>query len=415
MAEQAQSSRETSESGNNENMQEMMIKFMQKLEENLDKNTIQIQNMEENSNVKFQEMRKQFDNKFQEMHGESQEMRKQFDNKFQEMHEQFQDIKVEFQKARGELQEESETVSEKPSEIDVPSNHKVSNAKRRRIRKLRILKSLGIKVSKFRKRLEKVIRLDRVKKFRNCHLTKYKRSSLTKHKYEKPQSEVTNNRNFRYPVSWVDPCQAETTRFQAKYKVQSKKENLFSKPCRCDVSRGLGEQLYTKCYKGRSNGTSEKLKTCTNCQMLQSSFQTRTKVIEKSIVTKQSLKVRINLHDKCTDSVKLKVEGEIPRERLTKESIQPEHKLRTKSSHKIRTNLLEVDYGRTTNRKIPFKMKRKVIRTSESKISFKMKRKDEIVRFRKINVKMKEMSEQVNFGKLKWKFKDGINNPKTIC
>jgi hypothetical protein len=188
--------------------------------------------------------------------------------------------------------------------------------------------------------------------------------------------------------------------------------------------------------------------------MLQSSFQTRTKVLKKSIVTKQSPKVRTNLHDKCTDSVKLKVQGEIPHERLMKESIQTEHKLRvgnsvnknsdeqglqqlfqkgikrTKSSHKLRTKWSELDNSRVTNRKIPFKMKRKEIRASESKVSFKMKqglplpkakqipfkmKRLVTVKSRKPNVRMKDISNQNNFGKLRWKFKNGIHNPKTMC
>jgi hypothetical protein len=155
------------------NEQEMWLKMMSKLEElgeKFDKNKVDNDKKFQEMHEEFQDMGEKFDKnkvdndkKFQEMRVDNDKKFQETREKFQEMHEQFQDIKVEFQKARGKLQEESETVSEKPSEIDVPTNHKISNAKRRRIRKLRILKSLGIKVSKFRKRLEKATRLDRVK------------------------------------------------------------------------------------------------------------------------------------------------------------------------------------------------------------------------------------------------------------
>jgi hypothetical protein len=108
------------------NGQEMWLKMMSKLEElggKFDKNQIE-------TKQEFQDMGKQIEQKLESLHNEMQE----------------------FQKVRGESQEESETVPEKPSEKEVPTNPKVSSAKQRRIRKLRLLKSLGIKVSKFRKR-----------------------------------------------------------------------------------------------------------------------------------------------------------------------------------------------------------------------------------------------------------------------
>jgi hypothetical protein len=409
MAEQAQSSSETSESGNNENMQEMMIKFMQKLEEKLDKNTIQIQNMEENSNVKFQNMGEKFDKN-------SVEMYEKLDKYSAEMHERFEQSENKFRQVT------------KENEIEVFTKSEISSAKKRRIRKMRILKSRGIKISKFRKRQEKATRLGRVKKSCNCYLIKYKKSSFTNYKHVKPQSKLTENRKFRHDVFWTNqnPVKSRKSRFNSKITCE-------------EVSRGLGEQLYTKCHKGRSNETSEKLKNCTNCQKLQSSFQTRTKVLKKSIVTKQSLKERTNLHEECTNRVKLKCQGEMPHERLMKESMLTGHNPRvgnsynksrnnqkqqqlfqigihlTKSSHKLGTKWPELIQGKKTDKNRFFKTKEGLSLMKAKQISFKMKRRDEIVRFRKINVKMKVMSEQANFEKLKWKFKDGIYNPKTIC
>jgi hypothetical protein len=148
--------------------------------------------------------------------------------------------------------------------------------------------------------------------------------------------------------------------------------------------------------------------------MLQSSFQIRTKVTNrKNWDTSLNFQSK-HLYEKCINSIKLKFQGEIPNERLIKESIVTKNKLRvgnsinkssnnqrlqqlfqkginlTKSSHKLRTNWPELDNSRLTNRKIPFKMKRKVVRA------------------KKINVKMKTNSRHHNWGKPKWKIKFGI-------
>jgi hypothetical protein len=239
----------------------------------------------------------------------------------------------------------------------------------------------------------------------------------------KPQSQVTKNRKFRQNVFWTYQNQGK-----------SRKSRFSSKTMYEDFSRGLGEQLCTNCqmlqsqFKARTKvNNTEKGKTnlnihseclhenCTNCQKLQYWFKTRTKV------TKQSSKARTNLHDKCTGNVKLKVQGEMPLERFMKESTLIEHKLRvgnsvdqnsneqglqqlfqiginlTKSSHKLRTNFLEVNYSRPLleAKQIPFKMKRLVT-----------------VNFWKPNVRMKDSRNQNNFGKLRWKFKNGIQSPK---
>jgi nitrogenase subunit NifH len=84
-------------------------------------------------------------------------------------------------------------------------------------------------------------------------------------------------------------------------------------------------------------------------------------------VTKQSPKVRTNLHERCTERVKLKVVREIPHERLIKESTVPKHTFRV--GNPIHKNIND---QRLTNRKIPSKMKGKVI-TKLRKINSKMK------------------------------------------
>jgi hypothetical protein len=357
-------------------------------------------------------------------------MREQFDKKLEQQNEKFeklqneikQEIKVEFQQVRGEIQEETseaqpnEIVSEKLSEIEAPT--KITKSKKRRIRKVRVLKFRGIKISKFRKLLIKQIRSTRVRKSCDNKVMKCQRHFPTKHRHVKPQNELTNNRRFRHPMFWTNPCQTETKRFQAiHHKVKSKKGNLFHKTYTYAETGGLGEQLCTKCYKSNENSNfqsdkfTEKLKNCTNCQMLQSSFQIRTKVTNRNNGDTSLNFQSEQLHEKCINSVKLNFQGEIPNKRLIKESILTEHKLRvgnsnnkssnnqklqqlfqkgiklTKSSHKAKTNWPELDDSRVTNSKIPFKMKRKVARA------------------KKINVKMKTNSRHHNFGKPKWKIK----------
>jgi hypothetical protein len=150
---------------------------------------------------------------------------------------------------------------------------------------------------------------------------------------------------------------------------------------------------------------------CIDCQRLQSSFQTRTKVTNRNNWDTSLNFPSEHLHEKCINSIKLKFQGEIPHERLL-ESIVTELKLRvgnsinensdgqglqqlfqkgiilTKSSLKERTNLLELENSRVTNRKIPFKMKRKVV-----------------VRAKKMRVRMKDIYNQNRFEKPKWKIK----------
>jgi hypothetical protein len=453
MAEQAQSSSES-------NVQEMLLELMKEMRGQSQETRGQFHKFDnkfQEMNNKFQEMHEKFDNKFQEMRGESQETRKQFDKKFQEMHEQFQDMKVEFRQTR------EETSKAQLSEIEVPTNPKISSAKKRRIRKVRTLKSFGL-----------------TKRIRgNPKVREYNR--LIKQKHEQNETRKKCNTAIYRKVPLIHPSEVkgrskvlQNVPSKVKTKVNFSKEKVFQKVKSKETSekhkkqitsvnstRRLGEQLCTKCpknkeiYNVQSNETSEKLKNCTNCQMLQSSFQTRTKVNNRN-KRKTNLNIHSeHLHEKCTNRVKLKCQGEMPHERLMKESIQTEHKLKvgnsanknsdkqglqqlfqkgiklTKSSHKLGTKWPELIQGKKTDKnrffkmkeglpllkakQIPFKMKRKVIRDSGSKVSFKMKRKDEIVKFRKINVKMKVMSEQVNFGKLKWKFKNGIYDPKTKC
>jgi hypothetical protein len=154
---------------------------------------------------------------------------------------------------------------------------------------------------------------------------------------------------------------------------------------------------------------------------LKSLFQKGTKLTNRNNWDTSSNFQSEHLHENCINSVKLNFQSEILNERLIKESIVTEHKLRvgnsnnessdgqglqqlfqkgiklTKSSHKLKTNWPELDNSRATNRKTPFKMKRKVV-----------------VRAKKMNVKMKTNSRQHNFGKPKWKIKLEIQSMQHI-
>jgi hypothetical protein len=152
-----------------------------------------------------------------------------------------QDLKVEYQ--------QEETSSAQQNETVTPSETKITSSKKRRIRKLCLLKSLGIKISKFRKLQEKAIRLGRVRNFSDCRIIKCKRNTLTKHKTMKPQSELTkNNGNFRHPVFRTNSSKAETKMFQAiHHKVKNQKGSLFGKTQNTcvELTRRLGEHLGT--------------------------------------------------------------------------------------------------------------------------------------------------------------------------
>jgi hypothetical protein len=279
-------------------MMNKMDKFEQRLEQNQIETKLEFQEMRE----QFQDIRKdreqdrkKFNSSMERSDEKLQDMGKQLEQKLESLHNEMkQDLKVEFQQVRGEVQEETSSAQ--------PSETKVTSSKKRRIRKIRLLKSLCIKISKFRKRQEQAIRLGQVRNSSDCHIIKCKRNTLTKRKTMKPQSELTkNNRKFRHPAFRTNPSQVETNMFQAKHhKIKSKKGSLFGKTQNTCVglTRRLGEHLGTKCCKCKENSSFqsdkviEKLtkglkvkgkckpkisverqsQNCTNCQMLQSLF-----------------------------------------------------------------------------------------------------------------------------------------------
>jgi hypothetical protein len=277
-----------------------------------------------------------------------------------------QDLKVEFQQVRGEFQEESETVSVKHSEIEAPTKPKVNSAKQRRIRKVHLMKFLGIKISKIRKRQEKETRLGRVRNFSDCHITKCKRNTLTTRRIVKPKSELTKSNKVKSnPVFLTNPIKVETNRFQAKHhKVKSKKGSLFGKTQNTcvELTRRLGEHLCLKCHKCNENYSfqsdkfSEKLK---NCQ----------------IVNRKS-RHKMSVEEPCKECRK----GQI-----LPYSFQKGINL-TKESLKMK-NWPKSGNVKASNTKVPFKMKKNVV----------------IIKSRKTNVKMKVIYKQVKFGKQKWK------------
>jgi hypothetical protein len=263
------------------------------------------------------------------------------------------DIRVEFQKVRGEFQEETENmgetlnnkiVSEKHSETVSQIELKLSSSKKRRIGKIRLLKSLDIKISKFRKRQEKETRLGRVQKPSESDLTKCN---------GKPKHKV-----FR-----TNPNKVETKAFQSRHdKVKSQNGSLFGKSVfdktqnMCvEQSRRLGEsqspninnvdeksnihnehssEKLTNCQAAKrksrlKNSLERQEQVCTNCQILQCIFQNRIKLSTRA--------------------------------------------------KKLGTNWPKVNNDRVIDKKIPFKMKRNVV-----------------VKSKQMKVKMKEIWKQLD-------------------
>jgi hypothetical protein len=340
MEEQAHSSTETGESGDKTNIQEMLLELMkefQDIRKDREQDRVdtkqEFRNMEENSNKRFQDMEAN-------------------------TNKRFQDLKVEFQQVRGEFQEE--TSSAQPNETVTPSETKVNSAKQHQ---------------------EKETRLGRVRKSSDCHIIKCKRNTLTKHKTVKPQSELTkSNGKFRHPVFRTNPGKVETKMFQAiHHQVKSQNGSLFGKTQNTcvELTRRLGEHLGTKCHKCNENSS-----------FLSDKFIEKLKNDSK---VKRKTRLQMSVEKPCNECrneqrLQLFQKGI----KLTKYS----NKMKTKwqkSVKKLGTNWPKLGMGKTTNNKIPFKMKRK-----------------EIINSKKVKVKMKMNSKPMKVGKPKWKIKFGI-------
>jgi hypothetical protein len=383
MAEEVQSSTETGGSGDKTNVQEMLLELMKEMKakfQDIRKDREQDRKEREQDRAETKQQFREMEAQFQEIRNDREQDRKDrelFRQEFKQQCEKFrskinQDLKEDFQKVR------SETVPEIPSETVTPTETKVSSAKQRRIRKLRILNSLGIKISKFRKRLTKQIRSARMRKSCDSKVIKYKRDNSTN------PNKVKKNAVFR-----TNTNKNETKVFRLRHeKVNRQQESVFTKTNTCEeLTRRLGEQLDTKCFKCKKNfsfqsdqfiekltkGSKVKRKSrhkisvqrqsqnCTNCQILQSLFQIGTKV--------------------------------------------------TNSFSKLGTKWPNIGKNRMSDKRVPFKMKNWTKsgsnRASNTKVPLKMKKK-EIVKFRKTNVKMKVIFKPVKFGKPKCKIKFGI-------
>jgi hypothetical protein len=352
MAEQAHSSTETGELGDKQKMQEMMLEFVkefkkefQELGEKLERNKI-------DTKQEFQKMREQFQN-----------TEKNLINRMDKQIEKCEQISGDFSnKNKIEQEKESATVTEQTNEKVTPTETKVTKSKKHRIRKVRVLNSCGINITQFWKQVRKT-KLGRVKTLRE------RKSKCNK---------VKSNKMFR-----TNPNKNKTKAFQFRHEnVNRQQGSGFTKTNTCvQLTRRQGERT----SPNRNNWDTN------------SNFQSE------------------HLHEKCINCVKLKFQGEHSNERLKKESIvkgKTKHKLRvgnpnnecsngqrlqhlfqkgiklTKSSNKVGTNWHELDNGRATNRKIPFKMKRKVV-----------------VKRKKMRVRMKEITNRNRFGKPKWKIK----------
>jgi hypothetical protein len=491
---------------------------LQRNQEEINIRTIVLQEVEDNINQRDTKMRQELQKSRQELEKRRQEREQnrlnrekdheKFTSRMKRSDEKVKDIVQNFEK-RNEIEEVSEPleptqINIKPEIKDIAQNFGIKESdssetvvqihtnfgkrRKRRIRKVRILKTLGLTT----------------RIYGNQKVREYNRSIKQKHEQNKTRKKCNAVIYRKVPLIHPSEVKGRSKVFQnvpskAKTKVNFSKEIVFQKVklkktsekykkqiTGVNSTRRLGERLHTKWRKCKSNKIyifqndkfNETLKTCTNCQMLQSSYQTRTKV------TKQNPKVRTNLHERSTERVKLKVLCEIPHERLIKESTVPKHTFRV--GNQIHENRND---QRLTNRKIPskmkgkvitklrkinskmkinlginwpelrqdkktgkkgffktkeglpllkakqiqmnsnFKMKRKEIRASESKVAFKIKESLPLskakqipfkmkrlvaIDFRKPNVRMKANVRWPCFGKLRWKFKDGNYNPKTM-
>jgi hypothetical protein len=367
-----------------------------------------LKEVEENINQRVTRIRQEIQNR-----------RKERSNEIEKLSEQLEPTQINIKPEIKDIVQNFGIKESDSSETVVQIHTNFGKLRKRRIRKVRTLKSFGLttrihgnkKVREYKRPIKHKREQNKTRK--KCNAVIYRKVPLTHPSEVKERSKVFQN----------VPSKVKT-------KVKFSKENVFQKVklkktsekhkrqiTGVNLTRRLGEQLCTNCHKCnenlnfQSNKFSEKLKSCTNCQMLQSSFQTRTKVTHRNNWDTNLNFESEHLHEKCINSVKLKFQGEIPHERLVKESIVTKHKLRvgnsnnksrnnqrlqqlfqnginlTKRSPKVRINLLELEISRLTNRRIPFRIKRKVVRA------------------KKINVKMKTNSRHHNFGKPKWKIK----------
>jgi hypothetical protein len=195
---------------------------------------------------------------------------------------------------------------------------------------------------------------------------------------------------------------------------------------------GQGEQLCTKCHKCKRsenlnfqneefsgklkncqmvNGNSrhkfsvERLsQNCINCLKLQFLFQTGTK-ITKSFSKPGTKWPELDNSRMTNRKIPFKMKGKVKTQL---------RKINLKMKGNLGTNWPELIQGKKTDKKGFFKMKESLVLPKAKQIPFKMKRLV-AANCRKPNVRMKVNVGWPYFGKLKWKFKNGIQNPKTMC
>jgi hypothetical protein len=250
------------------------------------------------------------------------------------------------------------------SEIVAQTNSKLSSSQKRRIRKVRLTKFLGINLSKFRKRQIKETRLGRMRKTKRIRLGRVKKLS---------ESDLTKcNGKPKHKEFRTNPNKVETKVFQSRHdKVKSQKGSLFGKSVfnktqnRCvELSRWLGEKQSPKINNSneKSNFPSE------HWNEKLTNFHT----------AKRKSRLKNSLERQGQECINCQI-----LECLFQKGINL-----TKSIKKIGTNWSKLNNGRATNKNIPFKMKRKTY-----------------VKAKKMNVKMKTNSKQNKSGKPKWKIK----------
>jgi hypothetical protein len=354
MAEQAHSSTETGESEHKEKMQIMMFEFMKELKQEFQEMRVKREQDREQCNSRMDKR----DEKLEKL---QREIKQDLKEECQQMRERISGDSG--NKNEIEQEKESAKVTEQTNEKVIPTETNVTKSKKHKIRRVCVLKSCDINLTKFRKQVRKT-KLGQASKFNNSDSIKCKRNTPTNHKNVKTKrtntNKVKNNEVFR-----TNPNKSETKVFRSRHENLNRKQaSGFTKTNTCvELTRRLGERNCSKLNscKGKLNLHNEQLSDSIKCQ-----------IVNRKSKHKISLEKQ---RQECTNCQMIEC------------LFQKEINL-TKSTKKLGTNWPELDNGRAINRKIPFKMKRKVV-----------------VKTKKMRVRMKEITNRNRFGKPKWKIK----------
>jgi hypothetical protein len=295
------------------NINEMLLKFMKKIEQNQIKS-------DENFQDKYERNQTEIKQQFQEVREEFQYMKEQFTNRIDKQINKWDQISEKFYK-------DNETVT--PTEIRVTSSQK------RRIRKVRVLNSYGISITKFQKQV-KANKVGRVKKSNGKNVINDKRNTPNKGK------KNAENRKLRKDNKVTNYKVLRTNRH--KDKTQNRSEKNKTRNSGVAPTRRLRESVFIN-FKNSNEITI---------------FQNE-KLIEK--LTNDSNVKRKGRH-------KTNV-GKCRNGQVMQYLFQKGIKL-AGSFHKVK-NWPKLEIERATNKNVPFKMKRKLVVAKSKKMKVRVK------------------------------------------